>query len=468
MARTGILGHKTRRLLSDYGMIFVLLALCVFFSAATFRRLVATGRAAGVEVAGEVVDAGGADARVIVAANDSPGGRLFVATAAETLRDAGADNVVEVVGDPVELNAAVKGALDAGERIDAIAVNVKAAKWQLIEILPQKHPPLANVRIVSPQHRYWTRFLTGENLRAIGQRIVVIAVIAIGMTMVIITAGIDLSVGSLIAFSAVVTSFSIRQYAGGESASALGVFGCMLIGIAACAALGLFTGSMTAFFAIPPFVVTLAMMRMAKGLAFMTCGGQSISEMPAESVTWLGRGSTLGGIPNAVVLMVLLYIAAHVLMSRTVLGRYIYAVGGNREAARLSGVPVRRVLVFVYMICGAMAGLGGVIRVSQLNSGAATYGLTDELNVITAVVIGGATLSGGEGKVFGTLIGVLIIAVIENGMTMLQVRPYPQMVVLGAVLLGAVLIDQLKRNEGLKRLLRQRFKRAERHREAKG
>ncbi len=467
MAETGILGHKARRMLSDYGMIFVLLALCVFFTAVTVARLKPTGRAAGVEVAEAVLDACGADARVIVAAGDYPEGRRFVAAAAERLRDAGTVNVVEVVGDPVALNAAVAEALQAGERIDAVAVNGKAAKWQLIEILPRKHPQLANTRIVSPRGRYWPRFLTGENLRAIGQRIVVIAVIAIGMTMVIITAGIDLSVGSLIAFSAVVTSFSIRQYAGGEGASGLGVFGCMLIGIAACAALGMFTGSMTAFFAIPPFVVTLAMMRVAKGLAFMTSGGQSISAMPAGSVTWLGRGTTLGGIPNAVVLVVLLYIAAHVLMSRTVLGRYIYAVGGNREAARLSGVPVRRVLVFVYMICGAMAGLGGVIRVSQLNSGAATYGLTDELNVITAVVIGGATLSGGEGKVFGTLIGALIIAVIENGMTMLQVRPYPQMVVLGSVLLGAVLIDQLKRNEGLKRFLRQRFKRAGRHRETK-
>jgi len=150
-------------------------------------------------------------------------------------------------------------------------------------------------------------------------------------------------------------------------------------------------------------------------------------------------------LPNAVLLMALLYAAAHFMMARTVLGRYVYAVGGNAEAARLSGVPVKKVLLFAYTLCGALAGLGGIIMASQLKSGAPTYGQMYELYVIAAVVVGGTSLSGGEGKVLGTLIGAFIIAVIQNGMNLTGVESYTQKVVLGLVILGAVLLDILKR-----------------------
>jgi len=143
--------------------------------------------------------------------------------------------------------------------------------------------------------------------------------------------------------------------------------------------------------------------------------------------------------------MLLLYLAAHFIMSQTVLGRHIYAVGGNAEAARLAGIRVRWILLFVYAVSGVMAGLGGIILASQLKSGAPTYGLLYELYVIAAVVVGGASLSGGEGKMMGTLIGALMIGVIQNGMNLTGVESYAQKVVLGLVILGAVLLDKLRR-----------------------
>jgi ribose transport system permease protein len=196
-------------------------------------------------------------------------------------------------------------------------------------------------------------------------------------------------------------------------------------------------------FAIPPFIGTLAMMLVGSGLAYLLAQGQSIYQIP-DSFVWLGRGADLFGLPNAVVLMLVLYALAQVLMSRMKLGRYLYAVGGNPEAARLSGVPVRRVLLFAYVVSGLLAGVGGVVMASQLKSGSPTYGSMYELYVIAAVVVGGTSLSGGEGRMLGTLTGAFTIAVIQNGMNLTNVESYTQKVVLGVVILGAVLLDKLR------------------------
>jgi ribose transport system permease protein len=185
------------------------------------------------------------------------------------------------------------------------------------------------------------------------------------------------------------------------------------------------------------------MMLVASGLAYIFAKGQSIYQIP-DSFIWLGRGADLG-LPNAVLLMIVLYVLAHIMMSRMTLGRYIYAVGGNPEAARLSGVPIKAVLIFVYTLSGALAGVGGIVMASQLKSGSPTYGGMYELYVIAAVVVGGTSLSGGEGKVLGTLTGALIIAVIQNGMNLTGVESYTQKIVLGLVILGAVLLDTLKK-----------------------
>ena len=175
----------------------------------------------------------------------------------------------------------------------------------------------------------------------------------------------------------------------------------------------------------------------------MLSGGESIAELP-ERFVWLGRGTGFFGLPHAVLLMLLLYGAAHFLMTRTVFGRRLYAVGGNQEAARLSGVPVGRVVLSAYVIAGLLAGLGGVILASQLKSGSPTYGNMYELYVIAAVVVGGTSLAGGEGKIFGTLVGALVIAVIQNGMNLTNIESYTQKIVLGVVILGAVLIDRMR------------------------
>jgi len=297
--------------------------------------------------------------------------------------------------------------------------------------------------MMSPTSYKWPNFLKADNMLNVADQITVIAILAIGMTLVIITAGIDLSVGSLIALSAVLATWLIHNVAGAEQAGAFSMVWCCFGGILACALIGLFSGTMVTVFGTPPFIVTLAMMLVASGLAYIISGGESIFEIPS-SFEWLGRGK-FGSLPISVLLMVLLYTLAHIVMSRMTLGRYIYAVGGNAEAARLSGVPVKRILLLVYTVCGALAGLGGIIMASQLISGAPTYGLMAELTVIAAVVVGGTSLSGGEGRVFGTLIGAFIIGVIQNGMNLTGVDPNMQKVVLGLVILGAVTLDRMKK-----------------------
>ncbi len=222
---------------------------------------------------------------------------------------------------------------------------------------------------------------------------------------------------------------------------------CCLAAAALCGLCGLFSGAMVTFFQVPAFIVTLAMMLVARGLASEVSRGASIYQVPA-SFLWLGGGADLLGIPNGVLLMIVLYVAADVVMTRMTMGRYIYALGGNAEAARLSGVPVRRVLLLVYTLSGILAGVGGIVMASRLRSGAPTYGLMYELYAIAAVVVGGASLSGGEGKMFGTLIGAFIIAVIKNGMNLTGVTPFRQDVVFGGVILGAVLLDRLKKYGG--------------------
>jgi ribose transport system permease protein len=185
-------------------------------------------------------------------------------------------------------------------------------------------------------------------------------------------------------------------------------------------------------------------MFIARGLAFLflpTPEGLAISNR--EEFKWLGSGADFG-LHNSVVLMLLLYVLAHVMMSRTSIGRYVYAVGGNPEAARLSGVPVKRVLVFVYLLCGLLAGLGGVITASLEASGTPVAGELVELQVIAAVVVGGTSLAGGKGRIFGTLVGALIIGVIKNGMNLANIQGKEQDVIFGAVILVAVLVDQLK------------------------
>lgn len=429
---------------SDYGMLGVLVLLCVFFSWITFEEQQPEGRDAAESLNLSISQDFNEPGRVLIAGRKTDSGQAFTTHLHGLLSSAGWEIAGVVEGGPPELGKGLRLAFDQNQSLDVLACEQSFVKLAVLQNFRNSVAKMSDVTVISPESSYWPNFLKTSNLLNVANQIAVIAILAIGMTLVIITAGIDLSVGSLIAVSAVLATWVIREWFGGYEATVGGMIAGCGLAIVACSALGLFSGSMIAFFGVPPFVATLGMMMVGSGLAYMLSGGLSIYQLP-QSFDWLGRGDDLGGLPNAVVLMLALYLLAHITMSRTTVGRYIYAVGGNPEAARLSGVPVRKILLWVYASCGALAGLGGVIMASQFKSGDPKYGLMYELYVIAAVVVGGTSLSGGRGKVFGTLIGAFIIAVIQNGMNLTGVQSYTQKVVLGLVLLIAVLLDMLKK-----------------------
>ena len=436
------------RFLTDYGMVFVLVILCAFFSAATYSEQSPTGESAARQVASTLAAQFGQSPRVLIVARGQADDALFATTLEAALESSGVKVLAVVKGEPQDARTALQKISSSGGSLDAIACTRTTAGWLVFADLQSDFPTLGNPQLVQPNTENWPNFLKSENLVNIANQISVIAIIAVGMTLVIITGGIDLSVGSLIALSAVLAARFIRDYAGAEQASPLGMTLACIAAVFICGLTGAFSGSMITVFGIPPFIVTLAMMLVASGLAYILAAGQSIYQLP-DSFVWLGRGEGFCKIPNAVLLMLILYAAAHVLMSRMRLGRYLYAVGGNCEAARLSGVPVSRVLMFAYIASALLAGLGGVIMASQLKSGSATYGNMYELYIIAAAVVGGTSLSGGEGKIFGTLIGAFTIAVIQNGMNLTNVESYTQKVVLGGVILGAVLLDKIRHGQWL-------------------
>ncbi|MGB8170831.1 MAG: ABC transporter permease [Chthoniobacteraceae bacterium] len=431
--------------LSDYGMIFVLVALCVFFSIATRQDQYPSGEAAGRQLAEDIRQQIGKGARVLIAARAQPEDTLFSATLVKELELFNGTAIV-VKGEPSDAREALRKLVLGGGKIDAIAGIQATVGWQVFNEIGKDFPSLGKPRIVGPHSYRGSNFLKSENLINIANQIAVIAIVAIGMTFVIIAGGIDLSVGSLIALAAVVAALLIREIGGGVAATPGTLTNACLAAIVVCGLVGAVSGGVITFCGIPPFIVTLAMMLVSSGLAYLLAKGQSIYQVP-DSFVWLGRGANVFGIPNAVLLLIILYVLAHVVMARTTLGRYIYAVGGNVEAAHLSGVPVKAVVLFAYIASGIFAGLGGVIMASQLKSGSPTYGGMYELYVIAAVVVGGTSLKGGQGKMFATLIGAFIIAVIQNGMNLCNVESYTQKVVLGVVILAAVLLD----------LARQRF-----------
>ncbi len=276
-------------------------------------------------------------------------------------------------------------------------------------------------------------FLTTANILSILLASSLIGIVAVGETFVIVTSGIDLSVGSVVAFTGVITGLAIHAH--------LPVPLAVLLGIAVGAGCGAFNAFAITVLAMSPFIVTLAVLAMARGLAFIVTNGNTIFDFP-DSFDNIGGGN-LGPLPIAALIAALVFLLAWVVLSRTVLGAEIYAVGGNREAARLAGIPVARTLALVYVVSGALAGLGGVVLAGRLDSAQPIAAVGLELNAIAAVVIGGASLFGGKGSMLGTLLGVLIIGLINNGLTLKNVQPFWVQFIQGAVIFGAVLIDSL-------------------------
>jgi ribose/xylose/arabinose/galactoside ABC-type transport system permease subunit len=276
-------------------------------------------------------------------------------------------------------------------------------------------------------------FLTTANVLSILLATSLIGLVAVGETFVIVTGGIDLSVGSVVALSGVIAGLGMGAH--------LPVVAAVLLGIGTGLACGLFNAFAVTTLGMAPFIVTLAMLAMARGLAFIVTGGNTVFGFP-DAFDAIGGGN-LGPMPVAALITLGTVLVAYLALSRTVFGAEIYAVGGNRDAARLAGIPITRTLACVYLISGALAGLGGVVLAGRLDSAQPIAAEGLELNAIAAVVIGGASLFGGKGSMLGTLLGVLIIGLINNGLTLKNVQPFWVQFIQGAVIFGAVLIDSL-------------------------
>jgi len=292
-------------------------------------------------------------------------------------------------------------------------------------------------------------FLAPGNVVNILRQIAVNAILATGQTFVIITAGIDLSVGSLVALTGVLMAGVLS----GHFSIWVGLTLAVAVGLGVGAVCGMVNGYPVVKFNLPPFITTLAMMLVASGLAFMYTGGQPI-EIDNDPFNWLGSGLILQpitkflnfpGVPVPVIIMLGVVVAAAYLLTQTRFGRYVFAIGGNEEAARLSGINVGRVKLLVYVLSGALSGLASLLLAARLSSGLPQAGQDYNLQSIAAVVVGGTSLMGGRGSIAGTFVGALLIGVLYNVMNLLNVQSYAQEVVLGAVILTAVLLDELRK-----------------------
>lgn len=278
-------------------------------------------------------------------------------------------------------------------------------------------------------------FLTPKNLFNILRQISTNMLLACGMTMVIILGGIDLSVGSIIALSGVLSAGCVARYG-------LPIPVALLVGVLVGLLIGCINGGIIALTTIPPFIVTLATMNVARGLAKVYTGGSPVRVVTKEW-QFLGAGY-IGPVPVPVIIMIVVVIITAFIMNRTKMGRHIYAVGGNAQAAVFSGIKVSKVKFFVHAFSGVMAGLAGIILASRMYSGQPTAGEGAEMDAIAAVVVGGTSMSGGSGKIGGTVIGALIIGILNNGLNLLNVNSFWQDVVKGIVILLAVLIDYFR------------------------
>lgn len=279
-------------------------------------------------------------------------------------------------------------------------------------------------------------FLTVSNLLNIAQQTSINAIMAVGMTFVIITAGIDLSVGSIVAFSGVVLASCLQA----DVPMPLAI----LVGLGIGSLCGSVNGLLISYGRLPPFISTLGMMSVARGAALLYSDGRPVSGFSAD-FRFLATGEILS-IPVPVLIMIVVYLIAHFVLNRTKLGRYAYAIGGNEEAAILSGVNTKFIKTIIYTICGLLSGLAAVLLTARLNSAQPIAGIMYELDAIAAAVIGGTSLMGGEGRIFGTLIGAFIMGVLRNGLNLLGVSSFIQQTIIGSVIIIAVLVDMfLKR-----------------------
>lgn len=289
------------------------------------------------------------------------------------------------------------------------------------------------------RHKGVRPFLSFDTLLLVLNQSAYYGVASVGMTFVIISGGIDLSVGSLIAFGGVTCALVTQALGGGWDALVTG----WCVALAAGAGAGSVSSLFITRFKIPPFIATLAIMSSFRGLAFLIVQGKPVFDVP-ERYMLLGRYAIGGTVPIGVPISIAVFVAGAVLLNSTRFGRHVRAIGGSEESARLSGVPVERVKWAVYCMSGVLAVLAGLILSSRMKSGDPTVAVGDELQVIAAVVVGGTSLSGGQGSIGGTFLGLVIIAVLATGLNWIVVESFSQQLILGIVILAAVLLDRLK------------------------
>lgn len=312
------------------------------------------------------------------------------------------------------------------------SANLNIKKWNPRLFFKEYGIVIALVLIIGLLSVISPAFLTFNNMMNVLRQVSINGLLAIGATFVILTRGIDLSVGSILAFSGVVTASLVQ---GGAYPEWIAIAAGLLAGLV----LGWVNGFVVAKWYVAPFIVTLGMMSAARGLTFVYSDGRPIPGL-SESFKWIG-GGTLIGVPVPVWILLIVFALSSFLLYRTRIGRYVYAVGGNEESALISGVNVKRVKIIVYSLSGLLAALAGIILTSRVTSGLPQAGSSYELDAIAAVVIGGTSLAGGKGRLWGTMIGVLLIGVINNGLDLLNVSSYYQLIVKGLVIVIAVLID---------------------------
>lgn len=288
-------------------------------------------------------------------------------------------------------------------------------------------------------------FLSSVNLNNMLRQACFILIPALGMTTVLIAGGLDLSVGSVLALGGIVAGFSMLNYN-------LPIWLGVMLGLIAGLIIGLLNGAIIVRFKVPPMIITLGMMYIARGIVLVTTNGVALYPLP-DAFQALEQ-STLFGIPTVIPFCIVLSAIFHVILTQTTFGRSVYAIGGNRDTAKLSGISVNKITLIVYAICGLMAALSGVVISSRLGSAQPSAGEGYEMNVIASCIIGGTSTFGGRGTILGTLIGALFMSMLTNSMTLMKVNVNYQKLVIGIVLVFAVILDQYKRELAKKRATR--------------
>ncbi|MFT7434671.1 MAG: ribose/xylose/arabinose/galactoside ABC-type transport system permease subunit [Psychromonas sp.] len=276
------------------------------------------------------------------------------------------------------------------------------------------------------------QFLSIANWTIIITQVSINALLAFGITFVIITGGIDLSVGSIVAVTGVVAA-SLAQHQ--EYPLSIVITGGLVAGLT----FGIFNGFLVTKSKIAPFIVTLGTMTIGRGLALILSNGRPVSNL-SDSFNTIGNGKLMG-IPIPIIILLLVFVICSITLRKTIFGRYVYAIGGNEQAAWASGINVSKIKLAAYAICGALSGLAGILLAARISTGQPNSGMGFELDAIAAVVIGGTSTTGGRGTMLGTLIGVLLIGVINNGLDLTNVTSYYQQVIMGLIIIGAVLMD---------------------------